>query len=503
MKFIVKLLPIILCIFFWSTPACAAELKGFCSDWEWIVGQNYEKGSRTRYAYYVSPGAPKEDCALYVILEFNLKHIGMIERLFLEGCMPEGLVVFATSGELLPTIADTMATARKMRPEEFDQYGAEFSNFIVEEIVPTAARAAGVRITDDPDRHFVAGCSSGGLLAWNALWFRNDYFHRGNLTSPTFSAIRGGEEAMVTVRKTEPRPIRVFITCGTNEPDYFFGDSFYAACNAADALSFAGYDVKFEMYPNSGHGAGRFVYDVWKRCLTWMFSCDKVTAPRRSSRFLSIVPEDSAWEEVSRVNAPSHLKLKNAGASYSVKQGKLKLKHCKVDPDVAWDLENVTAIAFSSDMWRLYVSDKSRRFIYAYTLDSLGNPVSQYKLAPLHLAHDCRNIGGMDICVTNDDRVFVATELGVQSICTYGFTDLILPLPGDVPALKVWLDENWLYAASAEGNTFRRKVNSFAHDGKTVSRCSSQKYGDGVNYSRKHLESTFKKYGKGTVLHEN
>ena len=83
----------------------------------------------------------------------------------------------------------------------------------------------------------------------NSFPHGNEFLHLpAFLSSPTFSAMRGGEEAMVIARKTETKPIKLYITCGTEEPDYYFGSSLQAAQNAASALEFAGYDFRFDLH---------------------------------------------------------------------------------------------------------------------------------------------------------------------------------------------------------------------------------------------------------------
>lgn len=485
---------------FAAGPVDRNPLKGSLSPNLKCTGEKYETGTVVPYSYYLSPLAKQDSCAVYVLLEMDKSFSSVLEPMFQEKLIPEGIVIYVNPGTL--EYQGDKDRSRWLRAEEFDQNGPEFCNLIIEEMIPAAVRDAGVVISKDPDKHFIHGGSSGGYLCWNALWYRNDFFHRGFLSSPTFSAMRGGEEPMVLVRKTEPRPIRAFITAGTVEPDYFFGDSFYAACNAADALEFAGYDVRFEIYAQGTHSYNRSDPDTWRRMMEWVFAPDKVTVPRRCVRFASIVPENSSWQMVSEVETPSHLSLKAGGVSYEVRKGKLKVKSPSRKAFVGKELQNISSIAFSSDMWRLYVADASRRFIYACTLDTLGVPCSMYKLAPLHLAHDCKTIGGLDICVSSDDRVFVATELGVQSICSFGLTDIILPLPGDVPAIRVWMVEDWLYAESSEGSVYRRQLNVSAHDGESPSTPSDRGYNDKFNYSRPHFKEMFNKYSKGEVLLE-
>lgn len=486
-KIITATLAVLLCF-----PVFAQEEIEF--TW---TGRKYESGTVfNRMNYSVYPDC-KSDAAVYVFLE--PKNTETYFKLMDEGVIPKGLMISIWPGNLNP--ADTLASSRFMRAEEFDQNGREFSDCIVEEIVPAIASAAGVTISSDPDKHFISGCSSGGCAAWNALWYRNDFFHRGYLASPTFSSMRGAEEHTVLVRKMEPRPIRVYITGGTNEPDYFFGDSFYAQSNAASALDYAGYDFKFEMFANEGHGARRSNPQTLEKVLRWVFAEEKVSVPNRSVRFSNLIPEGSVWEEAVGVPPVRATEIKTSAGKYFVKKGKLFFKPLKGRKQKLEDISDVTAIGLSSDLWRLYATSTSRRFVYAYTLDPEGVPSAQYKLAPLTLKYDCRTAGGFDLCVSAEDRTFVATELGVQSICSFGLMDIILPLPGDVAADRVWLDGGYLFASSGD-KTWRRPVNAAPHDGKTLCKPSKQRYDDGFNYSRHHFKSLIDRLKPGESITE-
>ena len=189
-----------------------------------ITGCKYEKGSYFEYDIYTAkPDENAKELALYVLLEHSFETMPeMLKQLMQEEIIPFGVVVFIRPGVLNPTIET--GTIRKMRAEEFDQYGPEFSNFIIEELIPDVCQITGETLSSNPDMHFICGGSSGGLAAWNAVWFRNDYFHRAFLSSPTFSAMRGGEEAMVIARKTETKPIKLYVTTGTEEPDYYLDE---------------------------------------------------------------------------------------------------------------------------------------------------------------------------------------------------------------------------------------------------------------------------------------
>ena len=74
---------------------------------------------------------------------------------------------------------------------------------------------------------------------------------------------------------------------------------------------------------------------------------------------------------------------------------------------------------------------------------------------------DFINPGAYDICVDCNDRVFAATELGVQCIRSYGLIDLILPLPQNQVPRRLAIKDGCLYAECG-GKIYSRKIKSSA-----------------------------------------
>ena len=419
-----------------------------------LTGQRYHPGTVFRYGAWV-PDAARDNAAVYVLLEHGMGTNDAVRvalaEMMADGRIPPGLVICWWGGSLPATRPN--GTARKMRASHLDQPGTEFPNFIVEELVPDAAHRLGVTVNPSPDFHFITGGSSGGIAAWNAAWFRNDYFHRTYLSSPTFSAMRGGEEVMPIVRKCETRPIKVFMTVGTVEPDYFFGDSFLAALNAASVFKHAGYDFRFEVYEHKGHCAGRDDRDVWSRMMPWLFDGWQtnavVAATNNPPRVRKLLASGSKWE-------PCDFKM---------------------PPPRTEDL--------STDGWRIYSVAPQSRFVTAESLMPDGARAQKYVLSTLHLAWNARKVGATALAVLEDDRVLVATDLGIQGVVSFGLTDLILPLPNDLPCDNLTVVGKTLYAASGD-KVFKRELQRAAADRTKTVEPSSPGYGEGP-YSREHL----------------
>ena len=125
-----------------------------------INGKHYEKRTSIEFDIFVAkPDEKTRDLALYVLLEHTFDEMSVMLKKFMEeNLIPWGMILFVNSGVLEPTLST--GTQRRMRAEEFDQYGPEFSNFMVEELIPEACRIAGENLSGNPDLHFICGVFS-------------------------------------------------------------------------------------------------------------------------------------------------------------------------------------------------------------------------------------------------------------------------------------------------------------------------------------------------------
>ena len=64
-------------------------------------------------------------------------------------------------------------------------------------------------------------------------------------------------------------------------------------------------------------------------------------------------------------------------------------------------------------------------------------------------------IGAQDIAVDTQDRIYAATDAGIQVATPGTYVQMILPLPGDVIADKVAFDGQTLYASSVTPESSR------------------------------------------------
>ena len=159
------------------------------------------------------------------------------------------------------------ARPRRNRSFEYDTLSNQYSRFLLEEILPEVGRTH--RLTDNPDRRAICGISSGGICAWTVAWERPDTFRKVLSHVGSFTNIRGGHVYPAIIRKTEHKPIRVFLQDGENDLDNLHGSWPLANRQMAAALKFSKYDYKFVMGTgghNDRHGGA-----ILPESLKWLW----------------------------------------------------------------------------------------------------------------------------------------------------------------------------------------------------------------------------------------
>lgn len=221
----------------------------------------------------------------------------VFDNLIHQGAMPVTIGLFIQPGVVRAPHEN--AEARYNRSFEYDSFNDTYARFLIEEMIPLLEKDHA--IAKDPNLRAICGASSGGIAAFNAAWQRPDAFRRVYSAIGTFVGLRGGQDFPILVRKTEPKPLRVFLQDGSNDLNIYGGNWFIANQDMLSALEFGGYEVKHE-WGEGGHSrkhGGAILPDV----LRWLWKdWDKpvTTHPdrwkSRAARFL--VPGED-WELVS------------------------------------------------------------------------------------------------------------------------------------------------------------------------------------------------------------
>jgi gluconolactonase len=159
--------------------------------------------------------------------------------------------IFVDPG-VLPVVSGE-AQSRFERIFEYDSLSDRYSRFLLEELIPAVAKE--YNLSKNPDDRGIAGTSTGAVGAFMAAWNRPDEFHRVLSFIGTYVAMKGADELPALVRKTEPKPIRIFMQDGTGDhivPAEPYGTSFAGSWPINnrvmfEALQYSGYDARLEM----------------------------------------------------------------------------------------------------------------------------------------------------------------------------------------------------------------------------------------------------------------
>jgi enterochelin esterase-like enzyme len=157
----------------------------------------------------------------------------------------------------------------EQRRREYDPLTRDFGAFLIDEVLPFVAAEHGLTFTADPTGRAIAGISSGGICAFTVAWNNPDVFGRVLSHCGSFVNIDGGHNYPFLVRSTPRKPIRVLLQGGANDGRNVYGDWPLANQTMANALEFAGYDVRFE-FGTGGHTL-RHGGAIFADSLRWLF----------------------------------------------------------------------------------------------------------------------------------------------------------------------------------------------------------------------------------------
>jgi enterochelin esterase family protein len=177
------------------------------------------------------------------------------------------------------------------RPAEYNTLDDKYARVIVDELLPALSKD--YNISKDPERHGIGGSSSGAIAAFTVAWQRPDAFRKVLSNVGSFVDLRGGNAYPDIIRKSDKKPIRIFLCDGRNdnrgqrpgEPYNQARDWFYQNVRMMQALTEKGYDVNYAWGMNK-HGqkmGGAILPDMMR----WLwrdheFSTDPNDAVERS-----------------------------------------------------------------------------------------------------------------------------------------------------------------------------------------------------------------------------
>lgn len=247
--------------------------RGTVTQSQWTSTKVFPGTVRDMWVYVPAQyDASKPACVLivqdgggYVRENGSFRTTIVMDNLIHQKMMPVTIGIFLNPGTIPP--AREGARPRKNRSFEYDTLSDQYARFLIEEILPAVEKD--YNLTDDPERRAVMGISSGGIAAFTVAWERPDYFRKVISHVGSFTNIRGGHNYHALIRKTEKKPLRVFLQEGSNDLNNLHGSWPLANRQMAASLQFSGYDYKFVM-GDGGHN-GRHGGAILPEAMKWLW----------------------------------------------------------------------------------------------------------------------------------------------------------------------------------------------------------------------------------------
>lgn len=234
--------------------------------------------------------------------------------------IPVMIGVFVDPGAVAASRDD--AFPRYNRSFEYDALGDRYANFLVNELLPEIQKSYNIR--QDPDSRCIAGASSGAICAFNVAWERPDQFRRVLSTIGTYVGLRGGEAFTTLVRKSEAKPIRVFLEDGSNDLNIYAGDWWTANQAMLSALTYSGYEVNHS-WGTGGHDS-KHAAEIMGEAMEWLWKDypAPVTTHNGVKPRIDLLIGGETWQEI-KLNGQSvnQLTADKQGNLYFVDKGSL------------------------------------------------------------------------------------------------------------------------------------------------------------------------------------
>ena len=277
--------------------------KGEVLEFQLEGGKVFPGTSRKYWIYVPANYNPSKPACLYVHQDSVANSAPLVfDELIAKREIPVTIGVFVQPGRaksLVPGGGD-----RVNRSFEYDSMSADYARFLETELLPAveAQRSSDGRpivLSKNPDDRAIGGHSSGAIAAFNAAFHRPDLFHRVFSGIGSFTDIRGGDHVQSLVRKTEPRPLRVFVQDGAQDLNNSYGDWWMANQTLERALQFSGYEVAHS-WGEGGHN-GKEIAVIFPDAMRYLWKDwpAPVTTSEGPDAFRKLLITGQGWELVS------------------------------------------------------------------------------------------------------------------------------------------------------------------------------------------------------------
>jgi sugar lactone lactonase YvrE/enterochelin esterase-like enzyme len=360
--------------------------------------------------------------------------------------MPVTVGVFIMHGRVKALSPD--ALDRYNRSYEYDGLGDGYARFVLDEILPEVVARTGLNLSTNGDDRAIGGASSGAICAFTAAWERPDAFRRVFSSIGTYVGLRGGNDYPTLIRKSEPKPIRIFLQDGSNDLNIYGGSWWVANQDMLSALQFAGYAVT-NIWGDGGHN-GKHASAIFPDAMRWLWEgwpAPVAANPGKKSRqpvMERILVPDEGWQLLSQGHGFTEGPAANArGEVFFTDIPKNRIHKVALDGKVTVFAENTggaNGLMFGPD-GRLYACANGRKQIVAYDESGAESVVAE----GLESNDLCVNTRG-DLYVTDpgNKQVWFIPKGGEKRVVDKGgveFPNGVLLTP----------DQSLLYVADTRG----------------------------------------------------
>jgi enterochelin esterase-like enzyme len=196
----------------------------------------------------------------------------VFDNLIHEGAMPVTVAIMINPGVFGEKLSGSQGWNRPKgmkanRSVEYDTPSDAYAQFLEKEILPEVGTT--LKLTNDPAMRAICGNSSGGICAFTAAWERPDLFRKVVSHIGSFTNIRGGYHYPSLIRKTEKKPLRVFLQDGSGDLDNAHGNWWLSNLQMEAALKYAKWDYK-TVWGVGGH-SGKHGGAIFPETLRWVW----------------------------------------------------------------------------------------------------------------------------------------------------------------------------------------------------------------------------------------
>ena len=251
--------------------------KGKITQFKWNTSKVFEGTERDCWLY-VPAQYDGQTPACVMVFQDGGGYVGekgqfrapvVFDNLIHKKEMPVTIGIFINPGTFPP--AEPKGKARSNRSFEYDTVSNQYAKFLDQEILPHVGKT--VKLRKDAAGRAICGISSGGICAFTAAWERPDMFSKVLSHVGSFTNIRGGDVYPGLIRKTEKKPIRVFLQDGSGDLDNLHGNWPLANLQMASSLRLMEYDYKLA-FGDGGHN-GKQGGVILPDSLRWLWRGEK------------------------------------------------------------------------------------------------------------------------------------------------------------------------------------------------------------------------------------